>query len=135
MNPLSRQQNIGIEWEKAREALKEATVLLGQQLPSGAISRAYYAAFHGAKALLLSEGIEVRSHQGLGRMFSLHFIKSGRLLARLSRILSKAQKYREEADYSSEFSFSIEDAQTALSEVQELLTAAESYLRANQYLS
>lgn len=129
MNALNRSANAVIEWQKAQEVLKEAKVLLDQQLPGGAISRAYYAAFHAATALLISKGLEVKSHQGLGKMFSLHFIKTGLMDSKFSRILSLAQKYREEADYNSEYVFTIDDAQKTYQEVQDLCMTAEAILR------
>lgn len=134
MNAANRLTNAKNEWEKAQEVLREAKVLLDGKLPGGAISRAYYAAFHAASALLISEGIEVRSHQGLGRMFSLHFIKTGILDSNFSRILSLAQKYREEADYNSEYVFTLDDARTTFQEVEELCGAVESALKKRSVL-
>lgn len=134
MNDINKKLNISIEWEKAKEAFKEAKVLQGQKLPNGCISRAYYAAFHAGKALLLMEGLETRSHQGLGRLFSLHFVKTGKFDAKFSRILSKAQKYREEADYSSEFVFTMEDANERLKEINEFVGFVENFLKEAGYL-
>lgn len=42
--------------EKARSKLKAAEVLFQQELFDDTVSRAYYAAFHAAQAVLLSEG-------------------------------------------------------------------------------
>jgi len=133
MNIENRQKNIQLEWEKGKEAFREAQVLLEQNLPTGAISRAYYAAFHAGKTILLSEGLEAKSHQGLGRLFSLHFVKSGRLDVRFSRILSKAQKYREEADYSSEYVFTLDDAKERIREIQEFIETTADFLKKAGY--
>lgn len=128
MNDVNKKLNIQAEWDKAQEALREASVLLEKKLPSGAISRAYYAVFHAGKALLLTEGLETRSHQGLGQLFSLHFIKSKRFDVKYSRILSKAQKFREEADYSSEYVFTLEDAKERMKETEEFISAIQTHL-------
>lgn len=135
MNDINRQKNAAVEWEKSQEAFREAKALLEKSLPSGSLSRTYYAAFHAGKALLLTEGLEVRSHQALGRLFSLHFIKSGKLDVRYSRILSKAQKFREEADYTSEYVFTVEDARERFQEVQEFLNVVEKSLRDLNYFT
>ncbi len=134
MNILNKQHNIQVEWDKAQEALREAEMLCAQQMPGGAISRAYYAAFHAATAMVLTEGLQVRSHQGLGRLFSLHFIKTKILAVEMSRILSKAQKYREEADYSAAYVFTMTDATERLTEVRTFMSHIERYLRAHKYL-
>ena len=134
MNEINRKLNAVTEWEKMQEALKEAKALLEKEMPSGSISRAYYAAFHAGKALLLTEGVEIRSHQALGRFFSLHFVKTGRFDVQFSRILSKAQKYREEADYNSEFVFRMEDAHERFREVSEFIKVIEAHLKKEGYL-
>src|SRR3989338_3058426 len=129
MNDINRKKNATIEWDKSKEVLKEAEALFQKKMAGGAISRDYYAAFHAAKALLLSQGLEVRSHHGLGQLFSLHFVKTKIFDTKFSRILSKAQKFREEADYSSEFTFSIEDAKERLEEITEFTARIELYLK------
>ena len=134
MNDKNKKLNVAVEWTKSKEVLEEAKTLLDKRLASGAISRTYYAAFHATTALLLTEGLEVRSHQALGRLFSLHFIKTGKLDVKFSRILSKAQKYREEADYSSEFVFTMSDAEERFQEVSELITTIEVILKEKKYI-
>ena len=62
MNDINKKLNVSIEWDKAKEAMTEAEVLLEKNLPGGAISRAYYAVFHAGKALLLTECLEAKSH-------------------------------------------------------------------------
>lgn len=133
MNTANKKLNIAVEWEKSKEVFREAEVLLQQKMAAGALSRAYYAAFHAGKAVLLTEGLEVKSHQALGRLFSLHFVKTGKFDVRYSRILSKAQKYREEADYSSEFVFTQADAEERLKEVKEFLVGVETFLKQAGY--
>lgn len=115
-------------------ACKEAEILLAENMSEGAISRFYYAAFHAAKALLLTEGLEERSHKGLGRLFSLHFVKSGKIDPKFSRILSHSQKDREEADYLAEYVFTIDDATGRRAEVHEFLRVVEVLLEKSGYL-
>lgn len=133
MNIENRSTNIALEWERAQEALKEASVLLEKKLPNGSISRAYYAALHAARSILLTEGLEPKFHQGAGRLFSLHFVKTGTFEARFARILSTAQKHREEADYTSEYDFTIDEANRRVEDVKEFLHAAEVFLKRKKY--
>ena len=42
-------------------------------------SRAYYAAFYAASALLLNEGIDTSKHSGVIALVHQHFVKSGKL--------------------------------------------------------
>jgi uncharacterized protein (UPF0332 family) len=63
----------------------------------------YYAAYHAAVALLLAEGLDARSHAGVGQLLGLHFVKTGRLDPDDGRLFARLQKYRIEADYSTAF--------------------------------
>lgn len=133
MNAHNKRENIKAEVARGKECLKAADVLLAQSLYADAISRAYYAAFHFATALLLTRGIEVKSHAGLLNRFSLYFIKSRVFDAKFGRMLSKVQKYREESDYSSLFVFTQEDAEQCLGEVKTFTNAAKTYLKKRRY--
>lgn len=53
------------EWIKAaRIRLEAATVLLENDYPSDALTRAYLAVFSAGKALLLSRGLSAKTHRG-----------------------------------------------------------------------
>jgi uncharacterized protein len=64
---------------KADDKLRVAKNLLLSKDYEDSVSRSYYAAFHAAQALLLSEGLSAETHRGVVTLFGLHFI------ARLSR--------------------------------------------------
>jgi uncharacterized protein (UPF0332 family) len=59
---------VAAEVARGNDALEEAELLLAAKKLSGAISRAYYAAFHYARALLPTIGEEPRTHGGLVRL-------------------------------------------------------------------
>lgn len=40
-------------------------------------NRLYYAAYYVVTALLIQNGIQVQTHQGVKRMFGYHFVKTG----------------------------------------------------------
>jgi uncharacterized protein (UPF0332 family) len=49
----NRRRNIAVEVARGDEALRESEQLVMASMPTGAVSRAYFAAFHHARALLL----------------------------------------------------------------------------------
>lgn len=77
MNDTNRHENAKLEKAKGDNAWEEATLLFQGGKYDGAVSRAYYAAFHYVCAALLTKGLEARSHQGAQRLFHLHFIRTG----------------------------------------------------------
>lgn len=70
-------QLVAAQIAKADEKPAVADSLAKSQHVDDAISRAYYAMFHAASAVLLAEGITVESHQALKTMFGLHLVRCG----------------------------------------------------------
>ncbi len=85
--------------EGAAKAIAEADLLFANGFFKGAVSRLYYSLLYTIRALLLTRGLEPKSHEGALRLFSLHFVKEGPFEAKASHTFSKMMKYREEADY------------------------------------
>ena len=91
-------------------------------------SRAYYAAFHAAQAMLLSEGLRGDTHQGIVSLFGLYFAKAGKVNPRLGRYLNNLKDDRESGDYDVYSGIERQDAENAVREAREFIVAAESYL-------
>lgn len=128
MNASNQQLNIDEEVKEASECLKDAELLLKNERYQGATARAYYAGFHMVQALLLTKGLEARSHHGVAHLFRLHFIKPAVLDSRFSQILARAQKYREEADYHHAMEFTKEQAEDTLKEIKELIGEIKKHI-------
>ena len=103
MTDENKRANIAAELDRTAECLRAARVLIGAGLLHDAESRLYYAIFHAAVALLLTEGIEPRSHAAATGLLGQHFVKTGRMDAEDARLFARMQKYRLEADYGRNF--------------------------------
>lgn len=103
MTDENKRANITAELARSDESFRAAVVLLEADLPYDAESRLYYAAYHAAVALLLTRGLEPRSHTGVANLLGLHFVKTGRFDPDDARLFARLQKYRVEADYSTDF--------------------------------
>jgi uncharacterized protein (UPF0332 family) len=108
--------------EKAEQKLGVVDRLLAQEDFEDAISRAYYAAYYAAQALLISEGLESRSHSGLLALIGLHFVKTGKLDKKFGRALSNLMEDRQQSDYNVFSGLEKEDAEQALKEAREFVT-------------
>ena len=97
MTDANRLDNARAEAAVGDDALRAAELLATAGLANDAISRAYYAAFHLARALLLTEGLEPKTHGGTLALLHKHFGArlSSDALARLARL----QTFRGLADY------------------------------------
>ncbi len=99
MNDENRRENLRDEVSRGEQALRAADALIQLGLFSDAISRAYYGAFHYLRALLLTRGIQPKSHAGVISQVSLEFIRPGHLPSKHNRLLGGLQRARELADY------------------------------------
>ena len=118
------------ELKRAKEALKAAEILFENDLISDSVSKLYYFLLYHIRALLLTKDLEPRSHEGVLRLFSLHFVKEGIFPPNHSHVLSKMMKYREEADYNPAYTFTKEDYTEFREEVISVAEDARKYLNA-----
>ncbi|MBI2895099.1 MAG: HEPN domain-containing protein [Deltaproteobacteria bacterium] len=116
---------------KARAALEEARALARLDMWDGAVSRAYYAAFHAATAALVSQGVEARTHAGTHDLFFRHLVAPGRLPRALSKDLAALQRYREQADYSASVRFAADTGADEVDRAGRIVEAVASLLAAD----
>ena len=113
---------------RAAQSLEAAALLLEHRLPGFAVSRAYYAMFYVAEALLLAQGLAFSKHSAVIAAFGEHFAKSHRLDPLFHQYLLEAFDKRQLGDYSPEEEITPVDAQEQLRRAQVFLQAAQTYL-------
>ena len=122
-------EQIDSEMAVAHDSLREAQTLMMNGGFRGAVSRAYYAVFHAARAVLWSLGVEAKTHKGVIRMFGERVVETGDVSAEFSDILIKAHDQRELADYhamtggfdKAEVEVLVADARRFVEKVEEIL--------------
>ncbi len=92
------------------------------------MSRAYYAMFYAASALLRSKGIVAKSHRGVIAKFGLEFVKKGVVEAYYAKALALAESLRERADYDSTFRPTPEEAEEIVKEARRFVERVEKAL-------
>ena len=102
------------ELKRALEELKGAEILQDSSLYFKSVVSSYYSVYHAAKAALLLKGAIPKSHEGVERMFSLYYVKTGEFEIDTGKIIGRLMKLREEADYYPESVFRLEDSREAL---------------------
>jgi len=105
----------------ARETLGAAEYLLEGGYYNDAVSRAYYAMFYAARALLASRDIHPKGHKGLILQFGLEFVKTGFIEEMYGRALSHAKERRETADYNIDSKMTEEEAESIVDDARNFL--------------
>ncbi|MFR3330331.1 MAG: HEPN domain-containing protein [Odoribacter splanchnicus] len=95
----SIQALVGYRLQRAKETLREADILSGQECFNAAINRLYYACFYAISALLVKNKITAHTHQGVKQMFRLHFVATGKVSNEYVRFYSQLFNDRVSGDY------------------------------------
>ncbi|AFL94697.1 hypothetical protein CL1_0489 [Thermococcus cleftensis] len=115
--------------EKAEDSLKAAKLMTENGLYPFAVSRAYYAMFYCAEAILLTKGITVSKHSSVIALLGREFVKTGEVPHRFFTYLRLAFQLRQVADYSFDLHFSEEDALSQIRRAEEFFDFTRSYLK------
>ena len=127
-------KNIREELERAADVFNAAILLYDHSFINDAVSRLYYFLLYSVRALLLSKGLEPKSHEGALRLFAQHFVKEKIVGTKYSHIFSKLMKYREEADYNPSYTFTKKDFIEYKKEAKALSEKIKVYLKKKGYL-
>jgi uncharacterized protein (UPF0332 family) len=93
--------------EKARENLKAARLLIQEELANIAASRAYYAMFYIAEALLLGRDLVFTSHSAVIAAYGKEFARTKDMDPKFHRYLITSQDIRQTGDYGVENNVSL----------------------------
>jgi uncharacterized protein (UPF0332 family) len=94
-----------------------------------AVSDAYYAMFHIARAVLATSGVESRRHTGVVSRFAEFFVKTGKVDRELSRTLMRGLQLRADADYSPRISLNREKATQAVAEAEAFVAQVRVFVK------
>jgi uncharacterized protein (UPF0332 family) len=123
-----RLRQIQAEWQRAQQALQAANLLQTHGLAADAISRAYYATMHAAKAALLAQDVMAESHAAVRRLFGQVLVQTGEIERKWAAVLARAHDRRAIADYSIDTVFSPEDTGQLVHDAHRFLERIAHYL-------
>lgn len=115
--------------KKAESSLKAAEILFAEGLFDFSASRAYYAMFYVAEALLLGEGLAFSKHSAVIAAFGKTFVKAGRIPAEFHRYMIEAEDGRNVGDYDIGPGLSGDAARQHIDRAQRLLLLVRDLLQ------
>lgn len=115
---------------KARESESAAKLLASEGFFNFAASRAYYAMFYAAEAILLHRDLTFSSHSAVIAAFGREFAKAQVLPALHHRRLMDAFNMRNVGDYDVRPNFTAGEVEELLSWAHEFIGAVEIFLQA-----
>lgn len=130
----NRRENIAAERRLSTSALEAAERNAAAADFRTAANRLYYAAYHGATAVCLSEGLEPKTHRGLHHLLKLHFVEPGHLPEWVDSTFSRLQSDRDLADYEPDFVITAERYGERQAEARRLLDVLDTLLRSRGWI-
>ena len=112
--------------ERADQSLQAARELVARGFYDFAASRAYYAAFYAASALLLQENMEFSKHSGVIAAIHRHFVKRGRLSKEHGKALNWLFEMRGIGDYGGIAHVSRHQVKDVLEEAEKFVSAVKT---------
>lgn len=114
--------------QKSRETLQAAQSLAASGFTDSAVSRAYYAMFYVAQALLLEQGLTYSKHSSLLAAFGQHLTKPGLVPAYFHRYLIDGYNSRITGDYKSRSNLTPDDSAQIIQQAGEFPALADQML-------
>ncbi len=126
--PRKYEEEIAANLERAEASIQAAKDLAEGAYYDFVASRAYYAAFYAATAVLLCEELEFSKHSGVIAFIHQKLVKTGKLDERHGKNLNWLFELRGVGDYGATVHVSRQDAERAIKVAEEFLNAIEALI-------
>lgn len=113
---------------KAKRSINVAQKLYQDEEYDFSVSRAYYAMFYMAEAVLLTKDLSFSRHSGVISAFGQYFVKDGIFDEKYQKMLSEASKIRNIGDYDFNEKVSKKECEKEIKEAGEFLKETEKFL-------
>lgn len=116
-------------FNRAKEELQTAELLLRNADFRSSINRSYYSIFHAIRAVNALDGFDSSKHSGVISHFNQEYVKTGLFEKEVSKIIRNASELREQADYEDFYEASQEEAVDIFEQAARFISVVEVYLR------
>jgi len=128
-------EEIKLLLSRSRDDLEAAQILLDAGKYRASLSRAYYAVFYAATALLLTQNIRRSKHAGVQGAFGQFFVKPGLIEVEYSDTFKNVREARELSDYDLVFLPAEKLTQTRLAGAGRFVARVETYLKTTGWIA
>ena len=115
-------------YQTAIENLETARLNYREGMFKQAVNRSYYSIFHAIRALTALDGFDSGKHSGIISYFNKTYVKEGIFDKSTSKIIDKAFKIRENADYQDFYVVSKKDTEEQIRNAELFIEIIHEYL-------
>lgn len=129
LEPQDKRHLSDVRMSKALEFLEDARANLREGRHRTAVNRSFYAALGAARSVLILEGANPETHDGVVTMLSLRLIKPGLLPVEVLKQFKLLLSRRTDVDYGDFDTINPADAQEAVRVAEELIRVIDGVRR------
>ena len=129
LNDEEKQSVVAYRLEQANKTLDDAKKVIELELWTTAANRLYYAAYYAVSALLIAKGFNAKTHDGINRLFNMHFVKTGKLDMELGRQYNRLFTMRITGDYGDCVDLQEADVKPLLEPAEQLIAKVTSLIQ------
>ncbi len=114
--------------EKSKQDFESAEILFEKRKYTQSLNRSYYTIFHAMRALLALDKFNSRKHSGIVSYFIKNYIANGIFKKEYSKIILRAEKFRNRSDYMDFYKVLRKDAEKQLKDAKAFLEMLEKHI-------
>ena len=115
--------------KRAKEALREAEIMLDNNKLIAAVNRIYYAIFYEVIALLLTKGLSSSKHSGIRSLFNKEFVKPGIISEEYGDFYNRMFGFRQRGDYEDFVEFEYEKVKSWFDSTKKFIDSVEEAIQ------
>jgi uncharacterized protein (UPF0332 family) len=124
---MTLKEKVKIAFDRAVDCLDDTEFNLRNERTLASANRAYYTFYYAICALLYSEEISAKTHQGNHAKFNELFIKTGIFKKEVGTWVEKSFRLRQDADYDLEAEITEEDAKEIVDKAHKFIDLVKKY--------
>jgi uncharacterized protein (UPF0332 family) len=117
--------------KRANESLEEAQMMATTKRWNTCVNRLYYACYYCTSALLLTQGIDSKTHNGVHSQFNLHFIKTAMVAKEHGNLFTDLMNMRAKGDYGDMFDYDEKKVKPLIPKVKKFIHDIEKLIKKN----
>ena len=114
--------------EKSKQDFESSKILIKKGKYAQSLNRSYYAIFHSTRALLAMDKFDSRKHSGVISFFVKNYIATGIFKKEYSKIILRAEKFRNRSDYMDFYIVTKKDTERQLKDAKIFIGMLEKYI-------
>jgi len=131
LNETERKEVVKFKLEKARDTFAEIFFQMENRFYRTAANRLYYACYYAVTALLVNDGYETHTHNGVKTLLGLHYITSGKIDKSFGKMYRQLFNLRQDGDYEDWFDIEEEDVQPFVEPAEKFIAEIENLINKN----